>query len=451
MKVIENLKYIMVGFILFFVTCLQVQSQNVDSLNLQKAIDLALQNNHLLNIKKRQIEEKKSKVTESKIKAFPTVIASSTYQYNQNLGVLTIPAGSFGQLPLSPQMVVPLPNKDFSYELNGHDNFNVGVAIYQPVTQLGKIKIGVDISKTDVGIAQQEEIKASLQLQQGVEKLYYGLLINQKQKEEAEIKLELAKRKLFDVESALQSGKTIDVNKAGLQANIADEEQNILKLEIQAEDYSADLKNLTGITSERFILEDVEFKTEVIPQLEKSKIEAESRNSDLKIAGFNQLKAKQAITAARWSYLPDLGIVAGYSYQLGNHLYPAHNPYVGANFKWNIQDIFSTRQQVNQRNSILDQAVENVLNTQKQLDCDIEKAWRKINQASNLIAVAGKVVKYRTEELKIQMDKELTGLNTTTDILTTKALLAKARADLLAAQLNYRLALKDLKILMGEM
>ena len=58
---------------------------------------------------------------------------------------------------------------------------------------------------------------------------------------------------------------------------------------------------------------------------------------------------------------------------------------------------------------------------------------------------------YRTEELKVQLDKEKSGLNTASDILNTKALLAKARADLLAAQLNYRLALTDLKILTGEM
>jgi outer membrane protein len=447
----NNIKHKLVAFGFILITCLQLQAQNVESLNLQKAIDLALQNNHLLNIKKKQIEEKESKVVESKIKAFPSVIASSSYQYNQNLGVLTIPAGSFGQLPLSAQMVIPLPNKDFTYNLSGHDNFNVGVAIYQPITQLGKIKSGVDISKTDVGIAQQEEIKASLQLQQAVEKIYYGLLINQKQKEEAEIKLELAKKKLYDVESALQSGKTIDVNKAGLQANIADEEQNILKLAIQSEDYSADFKNVIGLTADSLILENVEFSAEKVPALDQCKSAAESRNADVKIAGFNQIKAKQAIAASKWSYLPDLGLIAGYTYQVGNNLYPANNPFVGANFKWNIQDLFSTRQLVVQRNSILDQAVENAANTQQQLNSDIEKAWRKINQASTLIAVAEKVVKYRTEELKVQLDKEQSGLNTSSDILTTKAALTKARADLLAAQLSYRLAVTDLKILTGEL
>jgi outer membrane protein len=451
MRANKNLKYILTGFLIFVFSCFTLQAQNIDSLNLKKAIDFALQNNHLLNIKKKQVDEKESKVVESKIKAFPTVIASSSYQYNQNLGVLNIPAGSFGELPLSPQKIILLPDKEILYKLSQHHNFNFGITLYQPIAQLGKIKAGVDISKTEVRIAQQEEIKASLLIQQGIEKLYFGLLINQKQREESQIKLELAKTKLLDVESALQSGKTIDVNKAGLQANIADEEQNILKLDIQAEDYSADLNILTGLTAKSFILEDVEFKFEEITEFEEYKESAENLNNEMKISGLNQLKAKQAISAAKWGYLPDFGIMAGYTYQLGNNLYPQNNPFVGANLKWNIQELFSNRQLVNQRNILLDQAVENATNTQKQLTSDIEKALRKIDQSKALITVAEKAVYYRTEELKVQLDKEISGLNLSSDILFTKALLAKARADLLAAQLNYRLALTDLKILAGKM
>ena len=43
--------------------------------------------------------------------------------------------------------------------------------------------------------------------------------------------MKLSKIKLFDVESALMAGKTVNVDKAGLQANIADEEQRILQLD----------------------------------------------------------------------------------------------------------------------------------------------------------------------------------------------------------------------------
>jgi len=275
------------------------------------------------------------------------------------------------------------------------------------------------------------------------------LLINQKQKEEATAKLELAKMKLHDVEIALNSGKTVEVNHVGLMANIADEEQGLLKLEIQYEDYIADLKNLTGFSSDSFTLLETEIH---VPNLKDPNLQSSTTdvvNPDLIIAELNQQKAKQGVSAAKWSYLPDFGLVAGYTYQRGSVLYPENNPFVGANFKWNIQDVFSNRQLVNQRNFLLEQAAENLKNTQKQVTSDIEKAKRKINQAVALINVAQKAVTYREEELKIQQDKESNGLNIAADLLATKSLLAKARADLLAAKLNYRLVISDLKMLIG--
>lgn len=426
-----------------------MQAQSIESLNLQKAIDMALENNHLLNIKELQVDEKKAKVWESRIKAFPTVIASSAYQYNQNLGVLTIPQSSMGSMVLGP-VTIQLPPEDLSFELSEHDNFNAGVTLYQPLTQLGKIIVGVDVSKTDVRVAEQERIKASLQLQQAVEKLYYGLLINQRQKEEAETKLELARIKLHDVESAFLSGKTVESSKIGLMASVADEEQNLLRLTIQSEDYSSDFKNITGLTADSLLLEEVDFIMESVPPSDSLKISAAERNTDLILAGLSQTKAEQARKAARYTYLPDLGLIAGYTYQTGNKIYPEHNPFVGASFKWNLQDILLNRQLINQRNSSLQQAREFALDAEIKLGSDIEKAYRKISHAEALVAVAQKVVNYRTEELKIQQDKEASGLNTATDLLNAKALLAKAQADLLAAQMNYRLAVTDLKILAGE-
>ena len=86
-----------------------------------------------------------------------------------------------------------------------------------------------------------------MQIKQGVEKLYFGLLILQKQKEEAEIKLLLAKEKLKDVESAVKAGKATESAKVGLNAGITGEEQNLLTINIQTDDYNSDLKQLIGL------------------------------------------------------------------------------------------------------------------------------------------------------------------------------------------------------------
>lgn len=422
-------------------------AQQQEPLSLQQAIDAALQNNHLLKIKSLQIDEKKAKIKEDEIKRYPAVTLNSTYQYNINVGELVIPQGSFGALPLNAETTIQLPNQDKAFELGKHNNFNAGATIYQPLSQQAKISTGLEVSKTDVLIAGQEKRKASQQIEQAVEKLYFGLLINRKQAEEANAKLDLAKIKLYDVESGLLSGKTILLSKEGIQANIADEEQNILKLSIQEEDYTNDLKRLTGLPVHRFALTEIEVNPAEKKPIEEFLSSGKANNADIKMAGYTEEKARLAIKAAKQSYIPDFGVIAGYTYQQGNVLYPTNNPFAGLNFKWNIQDIFSNRQVLSQRSILLEQARENKANTEEQLSNDIEKAFRKIRQAEALISAAQKVLRFRTEEMKIQRDKQDAGLNVPSEVLSAKSLLAKAEADLYAAQLNYRLAQSDLRIL----
>ncbi|SEJ02917.1 Outer membrane protein TolC [Dyadobacter sp. SG02] len=424
-------------------------AQQAQPLTLEQAVEMALQNNHLLNVRKLQVAEKEAKVAEDAIKRYPVASVSSSYQYNANLGQLVIEQGSFGALPLV-GTTIALPNEEKTFPLGKHHNFNAGVTLYQPITQLGKIKTGIEVAKTDAELARHEQSRAALQIRQAIEKLYYGLLITQKQQDEANAKIRLAQMRLYDVESALLSGKTIDVNKAGLQANIADEEQNLLKLRIQTEDYTADLKQLTGIEADSVTLATVASTAgtaaTVAPgTLDSYLTNAATANNDIKIASLTEIKTQKAIRAAEQSNLPDIGLVAGYSYQTGNLLFPNNNPFVGAQFKWNIQDLVANKQVIRQRQFLSQQARENLVNTQNQVKNDISKTHRKLTQATALIAVAEKAVKYRSEELKVQTDKQAFGLNLEADILNTRSLLAKAEADLLAAQLNYRLAYSDLQ------
>jgi outer membrane protein len=431
---------------------LPLEAQDSASLNLDTAIEMALQNNHLLNVKRLQVDEKQQKVNEDRIKFLPVIGIGGLYQYNSNLPSLTIEQGRFGSLPYG-GVLIPLPSVDETIEMGEHDIYNAGVTLYQPVTQLGKIKAGVQVSKTELQIARTEESKTAFQIKQAVEKLYFGLLILQKQIEETDIKVKLAETKLKEVENALLAGKTTESSRYGLAASAADEEQNLLKLRMQFDDYVADLKQLTGMNSTGdLILESVPVENliEKTAVIDTSLKEASINNNDLKLAALYKTKADYSIRASKFSYLPDLGILGGYTYQKGTVVYPKNNSYIGASLKWNFQDMLTNRTIQQQRIFLKKEAEENLANTREQIAKDIAKAHRKLKQSEELIRVAGKVVEYRAEDLKIQNDKRLAGLNLESDLLSAKATMAKAESDYFAAQLNYRIALSELKILTGN-
>ena len=443
------MKYNFINLIVLFTFCCGVEAQQTDTIRLNEAINFALENNNLVRIKQLQEMEQLSKVTESKIKWFPVVGVGSTYQYNANLGELSIPAGSMGALPLG-GTVISLPSENLGFELGKHKTFNVGVTAYQPISQLSKIKTGVDVAKTEHAISTLEHTGAELKVANAVEQLFLGIMVVRKRKEEAQKNIEVAKLKLFDVESALLSGKTIEANIAGLHAAIADEEQELLKLDFEEEDYIAEFKKVTGLTSDDFYLVDDETDNFTEKSLDDYMLEAENNNVDIQLAQLQKQKSDMGIQAAKRSNLPEIGLIAGYTYQEGTIIYPKNNPFVGVNFKWNIQDLFNNKQVLNQRRFLRQQAIENEAYTQKQISVDVEKAYRKMKQAERLIIVAQKALTYRKEELKIEYDRITAGLNTPLKVLETEAATAKAEADLYGAKQSHRITLSELKMLINN-
>lgn len=436
-----------------FITFNASAQSSTQRMNLNQVTELALQNNHLLKIKQLQIEEKRQKISEDKVKYFPMVQVGGAYLYVDKLAELTVPMGSFGQLPLGGN-IIPLPSADINQTIGSHENILGGAAFYQPITQFAKINAGVNVAKTELSISEVEHDKAVMQIKQATEKLYYGLLILGKQKEEAEIKLSVAQTKLYDVEGALSAGKTIETSAAGLQANVADEEQNLLRLSISIDDYTADLKHLAGIADTIEIALDTiqtgDFKMVELPVTDFAN-EAQAGNTDLKVATLTKTKAEYAIKASNYSYIPDLGVIGGYTQTNATAFLPGSNSFVGVMLSWNIQDVWSNSYVKKQRVIMQKQAEENILNTREQVNTDVAKAYRKLSQSARLIAVADKVVNYRRQDLKIQSDKRQNGLNIEADYLMAKAALAKAEADLFAAQLNYRMAYSDLVMLTGRL
>jgi outer membrane protein TolC len=427
-----------------------ISAQDTSRFSLEKLCEMAVKNNHQLQITRLRVRENEEKVSEMSSKYFPQVSMNAGYLHMSDIPTIKASRGSLGILPLGGTLV-PLPTQDLTIMQGEHDMSMASVMVVQPVTQVTKIKTGVEYAEKEVTIAKKESEKAELQIRQGVEKLYFGILIAQKQKQEITLKLVLAKARLADVENALTSGKTIEMSKTGLLATVADEEQNLLKINNQIEDYFADLRHLAGIPAGKEItVEDAVSATE--PQQDVLLVyqkQAAERNHELLIARTKKEKASLGYTAAWKEYIPDIGIVAGYSYQPKIDYIPKNNLYAGVLLQWNVWDWGSRKKVMNQRELLEQQADENICNVREQLSNDVEKAYRKLKHAEELITVAEKVLTYRKADADFQANKQDSGMNLQVDQLAARAALAKAETELLSARVNYRLAATELKILTG--
>lgn len=442
------MKFVRFVFILT-ISVSRFAAQAQTPLTLAQAQEQAIQQNRRLKIARYKVEENSYKVTEARSRLYPMIMANGMYTYNGITRDLTLPRGSIGVLPGTTP--IPLPQQDLTLFKAKHNLFFGNVLAYQPISLLGKIKDGIKVAQKDVELAQTQVSQAEQAIRQGVEKLYYGLLIAQKQQQQQQATIELTQAKLYDLESALLAGKTDPVNKVGLQADLANQQHQLLQTTNQIEDYTADLNELLGQpASTSLVIGPVSDSLPTLPPLETFLAQAKTSNLDLRQAEQTSEKARLGVQAARQDYMPTVGALGGYLFQNVISDLPQNNYFLGLQVSYNIVDFGRRKATLNQRLSQQKQADENRQYTSDHITGELEKAHRKARQAQSLIPIAAQAAHYRRDELKLKSDRFAAGLALKRDVLETQATLAKAEADLYAAQLSYRLALSDLYQLTGS-
>lgn len=425
----------------------QVQA---DPVSLDDVINQALEHNNMLHAGKLRITEMQEKAEEIKIKRYPSLSLNSMYMYRFNLGDLSFPAGAFGTFQMPTGTDLMMPQSPVEVEIGKHNTFMAGATLYQPLTQQWKLSSGIKAAEIDRDIAAMEYDRAELQVVNGVEKLYYGILAVRKRIEENNKRIESIERRNYDAESAVAAGKSTDAATLGMTANLAARRQDLLKLRIEESGYISDLEKLTGADFSSVQFTGNFMTGNPVQPLPYYLDKAESSNVDLQLADLKIRKAEQGIAAAKRSYLPDVGLMAGYSYQNSIKILPENSPSVGASFSWNIQDIFSNRRVVKQRQLQLEQAVEYREYTSKSTVAEVENAYRQLLESGELINVTSESVRFRKRNLGIEYDRQAAGLNTMSDVLEAEAEYAKAEADYYSAMVNYRVMMANLVMLTSD-
>ena len=411
--------------------------------NLETVKSMAVSHNPLLGISQHQITESRDSLAIMRSNYYPHVSANAAYLFNDNNNIL-INQGALGVIS-----GIPIPPQNYTIKAK-NNIFIGGVTAMQPLTQLMKITTGVRAAVTSVSIAEQKHIRSVQQLSQGAEKLYFGILISQKQLQQAQLNIELINLQLYDVQSALLAGKTDSVQLYGLQAKLSGQQQQVMQLENQLENYKADLNVLMGRDAQQPLM----LSMEVMPVTDLQPVtyyqqEGDSNNEDLKIAALVGQKAQFGVKAAKKEYLPDVSVFAGYSYNDILDILPNNTFTGGVLLSWNILDFGARKMALHQRLTQQKEAEENIAYTKMRANADLVKAYRKVNQSAQLINAAFKTVTFRQRELKLKKDAHLAGKVLKQEVLATENDLVQAETDLFAAQLNYRLALSDLEISAG--
>ncbi len=415
------------------------------ALTLPQAVELALKQNSVLKIGRAKVTEADEKIVSAQSRYFPQLTNNTKYMALSDNQLITIPAGSLGNIAGS-----PFPDRDMEISQSESTIFYSETTLGQPITQLFKIHEAKKIAEADRGIAGAELAKSENETVYMAHQLYYTLLIAHKEKVAAEAALTAAEEDIREIKKDVTSGVLLDVALIGARANLLQSRQALLAAENSIADVTAELNDLLGLSSNA-VLEVTEtgLPDFTEPLKNEAHEQARNRNGELQAARETLEKARHAVQAAKDEYIPDVTLFAKHGYQDGAAFLDNNLGVVGVELSWNIFDWGKRKGEIGQRAAQQLQAKENLARIDKRIGIEIDKVFRKLERSTQMVDVAREALSLRRENAQLDEKRFKAGTLTAAKHAETIAALKKAEMEDLQASLQFRLAKAELDQIMG--
>jgi outer membrane protein TolC len=415
------------------------------ALTLPQAVELALKENSTLKIARTRVAESEQKIVSAKSQYFPQLSNNTKYMSLSDEQVVTLPAGSLGNVAGS-----PFPDRDMEIKQSDSTILYSETTLAQPTTQLFKIHEANAMARADRGIAAADAKRSENDIALAVHQLYYALLVAYKEKAAAEASLAAAQENLREADDGVRSGNLLDVALTEARTSLLQSRQALLAAENRISDVTAELNDLLGLPIDD-VLEATEAGLPELPEPARDQAHEQARagNGELLAAQESLEKSRHAVQAAKYEYIPDLTLFAKHGYQDGAAFLEDHVGVVGVELSWNIFDWGRRKGEIGQRVAQLSQAQENLARIDKRIGIEIDKVHRKWERSQQMVDVAREALSLARENARLSENRLQAGTVTAAMHSKTVAALKRAEKEELQAALECRQALAELDRIRG--
>ena len=245
-------------------------------------------------------------------------------------------------------------------------------------------------------------------------------------------------------------GNALEVAVIGARASLLKSRQSLLAAENQVSDLNAEMDDLLGLPLDTELdLAEIGAPPGDRLTYEQYLASALNRNPELQAAKETVSKARSALLAAQYEYIPNIGAFGRETYQSGVPFLVHNFGTFGLQMTWNVFDWGKRKGVVGERAAQLTEAEENLRRITERIAVEVEKAYRKLERTSMMVEVAQDALALRKEGDRISGDQLKAGL--TSDAKKAEAVAATrgAEVDELQARLSYELALAEIARITG--
>lgn len=434
------------------------------SLTLERAVELAIQQNPNILRAKKEIERTRGQVLEVRAQALPHLDLTASYS-QQDPRLLERNSGTGGGGTVNVQKPSGDNSSGGSSDSGGTTQVNLGNAFsggdksWQVAIQAsqllysgGQVGAALKIAKftVDQSIYSMRDIVD--QTIATTKNQFYLVLLNRKLITVAEENIHLLEDELKDQKNRFDAGTVPKFNVLRAEVAVANAQPDLIRARNALQLAQLDLAKTLGLDASRTGKPSFDVVGDFgTPQRNLSPAQALSlareRRSFLKAQEQVILQEEQQITVARAGYKPTLSATGSYearNSRLTDDLGEVVNGWTfGVNGSWAVFDGFATKGRVQQAEARLAQAHIVYDDSVRQVELEVQKAYDSLQEAKELIASQGKVVEQATEALRLARERLAAGAGTQLDVLDAQVELTKARTTQQQALYDYNVATSE--------
>jgi len=298
------------------------------------------------------------------------------------------------------------------------------VTVTQPVTPLFKVRAAVDIARADEEIAKAKATQSAAQAADSVERLYFALLIAQRQQTVAQAKVQM-----IDTGLQVASIATPPFDVPERRTTLLKTSEELAAAQGRVIQLSRSLNALIGFAPDTALeLAAPEPAVETVSLAEATR-QAVINSPEVIEAEQTVVKARAATKLSKLEYVPDVAVIGGYIHEVAVPLLPRDFSFIGVMASLTIFDFGKRENTVNERKTQLAMAEAAVQLVKAKVAAGAQKAFLDLE---------------RTQKIRDLTRKFAT-------MPAAEGTRAQAEAEMFQAELDYRVAGSQLKrVILGQ-
>ena len=433
------------GVLSSHVWCQTVATDSV--LTLQRALEIAGQNNLSVKNSELEIEKVKDDLAAAESKRLPQLELRASGQHNLVRQRYTFEQGVFGNAASTGP--IPAQNTQITSQsgISGH----VIASASLPLLQQWRIGVGIDQIKVAEDMARQRLRSDTQEVEKQVKNQYYNILETQSELKAVDESIVYYGSLYELVHRYVMQQVALDYEQMEVQARLAKSEHAALTL---SNHLITQKEHMNQLLNRRL---DTKFEVSPVPgplpfQIDPDDAVASAMNQrpDVNEAKLKLTHEQLGKQAKALEYLPDIDLKIHYSKLYNVNLVPDEDAAVGLHAKWEFYNWGRRQDELSKKTKAILQAKNQLQETKSRVAIEVKSRIRSVNEAADQIRVSRLAQVAAREKLRVITNKYRVQATLLQDALRAEAELSDANSAYNQAVLSLWTAIADLEKSLGS-